>query len=158
MISTIKARRLLSAGGIVEYPQVTIDDDRVQSIESLTPADYERAPATHHFPGATLAPSYIDIHIHGCAGHDVMEATPDALDAIGVFLAGRGVGAYFPTTVTSSRDKTLRSLQGLATEIERLQRVEPRGATPLGIHLEGPFLSHLRRGAHIESLLEAPSV
>jgi N-acetylglucosamine-6-phosphate deacetylase len=158
MISTIKARRLLSSGGIVEYPQVTIEDDRVQSIESLTPADYERAPATHHFPGATLAPSYIDIHIHGCAGHDVMEATPDALDAIGVFLAGRGVGAYFPTTVTSSQDKTLRSLQGLATEIERLQRVVPRGATPLGIHLEGPFLSHLRRGAHTESLLEAPSI
>jgi N-acetylglucosamine-6-phosphate deacetylase len=68
IIRTIKARRLLSSGGIAEYPQGTIDDDRVQSIESLIRADYELAQATHHFPGATPAPSYIDIQIHGCTG------------------------------------------------------------------------------------------
>ena len=52
--------------------------------------------ATHRFPEATLVPAYVDIHIHGCAGHDVMEATPEALGAIGTYLASRGVGAYFP--------------------------------------------------------------
>ena len=48
-----------------------------------------------------------------------MEATPGALDAIGAYLAGRGVGAYFPTTVTSSTEETMRSLAGLAREIGR---------------------------------------
>jgi N-acetylglucosamine-6-phosphate deacetylase len=158
MISTIAARRLMNAGGAVEYPLVTIEEDCISHIESLTPSDHELVEATHRFPQATLVSAYVDIHIHGCAGHDVMEATPEALGTIGAYLASRGVGAYFPTTVTSPRDETMRSLAGLATEIERSSGVNHHGATPLGIHLEGPFLSHSKRGVHTDSLLEAPSI
>jgi N-acetylglucosamine-6-phosphate deacetylase len=156
MIGTIAARRLISAGGIVEYPLVHIEDGRISRIESLNPKDHARIQATSRFPEATLVPAYIDIHVHGCAGHDVMEATPEALGVIGGYLASRGVGAYFPTTVTSPRDETIRSLAGLAREIGR--NTAHGGATPLGIHLEGPFLSHLKRGVHTEALLEAPSI
>ena len=146
----------MGAGAVVEYPLVTVEDGRVSLIESLAASDPARAgAATYRFPEATLVPAYVDIHIHGCAGHDVMEATPDALGAIGTYLATRGVGGYFPTTVTSPRDETMRSLAGLTREIG--QHTEHRGATPLGIHLEGPFLSHLKRGVHTEALLEAPS-
>jgi len=158
MTSTIAARRLISAGGVVEYPLVSIEDGRVSRIESISGGDHERVTATHHFPEATLVPAYVDIHIHGCAGHDVMEATPEALNVIGSYLASRGVGAYFPTTVTSPRDETIRSLAGLAAEIGRGIKAGHRGATPLGIHLEGPFLSHLKRGVHTDALLEAPSI
>jgi N-acetylglucosamine-6-phosphate deacetylase len=158
MISTIAARRLMGAGGVVEYPLVTVEDGRLSRIESLTASQHESIGATHRFPEATLVPAYVDIHIHGCAGHDVMEATPEALDAIGAYLAGRGVGAYFPTTVTSPRDETMRSLAGLAIEIGRSPEVRRPHATPLGIHLEGPFLSHSKRGVHTDALLEAPSI
>jgi N-acetylglucosamine-6-phosphate deacetylase len=158
MISTITARRLVNAGQTVEYPLVTMDSGRIRTIEALTASDHQRVAATYSFPEATLAPSYIDIHIHGSAGHDVMEASPQALDAIGTYLATRGVGTYLPTTVTSPRDQTLRSLAGLATEIKRLQQTTPTGAVPFGIHLEGPFLSHCKRGVHTASLLEAPSI
>jgi N-acetylglucosamine-6-phosphate deacetylase len=142
----------------MEYPLVSVEDGRVSHIESLSAGDSERVEATHRFPEATLVPAYIDIHIHGCAGHDVMEATPEAFRAIGSYLASRGVGAYFPTTVTSSKEETIRSLARLATEIERGKEAHPGGATPLGIHLEGPFLSHLKRGVHTEALLEEPSI
>jgi N-acetylglucosamine-6-phosphate deacetylase len=158
MISTIAARQLISAGRTVDYPLLTVESGRISSIESLTLRDHEQVTATHHFPDATLVPSFIDIHVHGCSGHDVMEATPEALEVIGAYLASRGVGAYLPTTVTSPRDETLRSLAGLATQIKRLQHHTPTGATPLGIHLEGPFLSHRKRGVHTDSLLEAPSI
>jgi N-acetylglucosamine-6-phosphate deacetylase len=156
MIGTIAARQLLSADGAVEYPLISIEDGYIRSIESLSPTDHERVPATHRFPEATLVPAYVDIHIHGCAGHDVMDATPEALRAIGSYLASRGVGAYFPTTVTSSKDKTMRALASLAIEIGR--GPADGGATALGIHLEGPFLSPLKRGVHQEKLLEAPSI
>jgi N-acetylglucosamine-6-phosphate deacetylase len=158
MISTIAARRLVSAGMAVDYPLLHLEDGRISKIESLKQSDHERVEATHRFPDATLVPSYIDIHVHGCAGHDVMEATPEALGTIGAYLASRGVGAYFPTTVTSPQDETLRSLAGLATEIKQRGHGKPSGATPLGIHLEGPFLSHRKRGVHTEALLEAPSI
>jgi N-acetylglucosamine-6-phosphate deacetylase len=157
MISTIAARRLISAGMVVDYPLLHLEDGRISSIDALSQADHERVEATHRFPDATLVPSYIDIHVHGCAGHDVMEATPAALGVIGNYLATRGVGAYFPTTVTSTQDQTLRSLAGLATEIKQ-RHAAPTGAIPLGIHLEGPFLSHRKRGVHTEALLEAPSI
>jgi N-acetylglucosamine-6-phosphate deacetylase len=158
MIGTIAARRLISSGVVVEYPLVSVDDGRVSRIDSLSAKDHEHVAATHRFPEATLVPAYVDIHIHGCAGHDVMEATPDAFRAIGSYLAGRGVGAYFPTTVTSPREDTMGSLAGLAREIRRNAETEYRGATPLGIHLEGPFLSHSKRGVHTDSLLEPPSI
>ena len=158
MISTIVARRLIRASGVMEYPLISVEDGRVSRIESLGVGDYERLEATHRFPEATLVPAYVDIHIHGCAGHDVMEATPEAFSAIGSYLASRGVGAYFPTTVTSPKEETMRSLARLATEIERSKGADPGGATPLGIHLEGPFLSHLKRGVHTEALLEEPSI
>ncbi|MEO6804711.1 MAG: N-acetylglucosamine-6-phosphate deacetylase [Edaphobacter sp.] len=158
MIGTIAARQLMGADGIIEYPLISIEDGLILGIESLPAREHELVTASYRFPGATLIPAYIDIHIHGCAGHDVMEATPKALHAIGTYLASRGVGAYFPTTVTSSRDETMRSLSGLAAEIGRGSEIDYRGASPLGIHLEGPFLSHLKRGVHTDALLEAPSI
>lgn len=156
MISTIAARRLVGKSQVVEHPLVSVEDGRITRIESLTMEDHERFPATHRFPDAILVPAYIDIHIHGCAGHDVMEATPQALRAIGAYLTSRGVGAYFPTTVTSPRDEMMRSLAGVAAQIGR--DTPHRAATPLGIHLEGPFLSHKKRGVHTDALLEAPSI
>jgi N-acetylglucosamine-6-phosphate deacetylase len=159
MMNTIMARRLIDAGQTVEYPLVTVEDGRISKIEALGASDQRRGAATYCFPEATLAPSYVDIHMHGCAGHDVMEASPAALNAIGTYLATRGVGAYLATTVTSGRDEMLRSLAGIGAEIHRLERAaRVVGAVPIGIHLEGPFLSHRKRGVHTDSLLEAPSI
>jgi N-acetylglucosamine-6-phosphate deacetylase len=148
----------MGAGGAVEYPLVTVEDGRISRIETLTASEHESVAATHRFPEATLVPAYVDIHIHGCAGHDVMEATPEALRTIGAYLASRGVGAYFPTTVTSPREETVRSLAALAVEIGRSPEVGRHGATPLGIHLEGPFLSNSKRGVHTNALLEVPTI
>lgn len=112
-------------------------------------------PAGRHvdFPDCTLIPALFDVHIHGSGGHDAMEATDSALNHIGRFLAGRGVGAYFATTVTAPLDTLLRSLSGLA----KLLHTPLEGARPMGIHLEGPFLSPHKRGAHAESQLLTPS-
>ena len=66
-----------------------------------------------------LVPAYLNIHVHGAAGYDVMEGTPQALHAVGASLASHGVGGYYPTTVTSSTEETLRALDMIAGVIER---------------------------------------
>ena len=149
----LTAQRLLTPDRVVEKPAVAIEDGRIAAISSREEAEL---PAGQHveFPDCTLIPALFDVHIHGCGGHDAMEATEPALSHIGTFLARRGVGAYLATTVTAPLDTLLRSLHGLA----QLLRAPIDGARPLGIHLEGPFLSPHKRGAHAESQLLPPSV
>jgi N-acetylglucosamine-6-phosphate deacetylase len=108
---------------------------------------------------ATLAPGFVDLHIHGGAGHDVMEDNENALAAVESLLAQHGVTSYYPTTVTAPLDVTLRALEQLAKAIEKRKSVRlSKRARPLGIHLEGPFLSHVRRGVHLAEQLRVPSL
>jgi N-acetylglucosamine-6-phosphate deacetylase len=102
-----------------------------------------------------IAPGYVDIHIHGAAGHDVMQSSAAGRRAMGRFLAAHGVTAYLPTTVSAPLDTTLRALEDLAAAIQQPERCCARAA---GIHLEGPFLSHARCGVHMRENLAAPSV
>jgi N-acetylglucosamine-6-phosphate deacetylase len=108
---------------------------------------------------AVLAPGLIDIHIHGGSGHDVMESAPGALPAVERLLAEHGVSSYYPTTVTAPLDDILAALERLATAIEAAStgNESELRARPLGIHLEGPFLSHARRGVHPPESLLRPS-
>ena len=151
MTSTITARRLLRGDEILEYPQITIQDGHITSIVSR-----ERGNAADSYPRALLAPAYLNIHVHGAVGHDVMEGTPEALHKIAAALASHGVGGYYPTTVTSSTEETLRALDMIARVIEGDAQAD--GAVPLGIHLEGPFLCTAKRGVHTANLLMQPNI
>ncbi len=108
--------------------------------------------------GMSVVPGFVDVHIHGAGGHDVMEATEHALDAVAASGVRRGTTSLLATTVTASEEHICRSAEGIARYI-RAQHVghAPR-AEVLGIHFEGPFLNPARRGAHPSEWIAQPSL
>jgi N-acetylglucosamine-6-phosphate deacetylase len=150
MSTTLTARTLLTGSGQVNFPVITVEDGMIASIESGAPED-----AT-----GTLTTSFFDIHVHGARAHDFMTATQAEIATIGSFLASRGVAHYLPTTVTGPVDLTLRALESLADAIERpvLGSSDYPAALPVAIHLEGPFLSHVKRGAQPAASIREPDV
>jgi N-acetylglucosamine-6-phosphate deacetylase len=146
MLTKITARRLLTDAGQIEHPVVYVEDGKIVRIESGAETDSK----------VTLTAGFFDVHVHGAVSHDFMTATPDGITAAGKFLATRGVAHYLPTTVTGPIETTLRALETLASAIEGPQA--ECAAVPLGIHLEGPFISHKKRGVQPETFIEEPSV
>lgn len=139
---------------------ILVEGSRIVAVGSRTdihkPADAEFFDAGE----SVLTPGFIDLHVHGAGGHDVMEATPAALDTIAATLARRGTTSFVATTVTAPVEALCRSASGIASYIaERRGKHSSRGtyAEILGIHFEGPFISKARRGVHPEQWIAAPS-
>lgn len=159
MRTLLTAEKLWDGVSLLDRPAIEIEDGVVISIRSRAEGE---GPAPGiieaNYPGAILAPAFFDVHFHGAAGHDVMEASPEALSAIGALLASRGTSSFLATTVTAPLDATLRAVSGLAKRIEKPESMQKKNgpiARPIGIHLEGPFLSHAKRGVQpAEYLLE----
>ncbi len=139
--------RVLSGGRIVPKAQVLIEDGRIAAVgKDLTGGDALDAR------GALLAPGFVDLHIHGCAGDDVMDGG-DAVSRMAQWLARTGVTAFLPTTVCDSAERTRAALEG----VRRAMR-GAGGARVLGCHLEGPFLNAARKGAQPEQFVKSPSL
>jgi N-acetylglucosamine-6-phosphate deacetylase len=156
MRTVLTADRLWDGVRLLDSPLVSIEDGLIESISTRAEHELPGDARMIDFPGATLAPAFFDVHFHGAKGHDVMEATPEATSTIGDFLASHGTGSYLATTVTAPLDATLRSLAGLAKLVARPPG--PGQARLAGIHLEGPFLSHAKRGVQPAEHLLAPDI
>jgi N-acetylglucosamine-6-phosphate deacetylase len=105
----------------------------------------------------TAIPGFVDVHIHGAGGRDVMEGSAEALAGVSTTVARHGTTSFVATTVTASPEDTIRSVEGISHYISQQHETDDARAEVLGIHFEGPFLSPARPGVHPPEWLKLPS-
>jgi N-acetylglucosamine-6-phosphate deacetylase len=160
-LQAIFADRAFSPDKEILNPVVLVEGGRIVGMgnrdEIAVPAEAQRLDAQ----GLTIVPGFVDLHLHGAGGHDIMmEAGCEALAAITRSVAKRGTTSFVATTVTAGAADTCRAASGIADWIES-QNSKPRlvpQADVLGIHFEGPFISPARRGVHPLEHLAPPSL
>lgn len=105
--------------------------------------------------GDKLVPGFIDIHIHGSVGYDVMDGKDDSVKKISKSLPSEGTTSFLPTTITQSVENKYKALQTVA-RVHEAQVGD--GAEIVGIHLEGPFIAEKRAGAQPKEHIQAPNL
>ncbi len=151
-MNTDKPQRLLFTNAHIFTPSDVLqpgwlltEGRRIKLISAGRPPVFEDGYVTRLIdaPRLNLLPGFIDLHMHGACGLEVMDASPDGLQTIARFCAQHGVTAFLPTTWTASQEETSRALD-VVTE---LTGQVTGGATILGAHMEGPYLNAAKCGA-----------
>lgn len=131
-MQALKNVKLITETGITEGQAVIFDS----TISEVIP-DNRLNPGTQVIDGGGcfLAPGFIDLHIHGCAGYDTMDQDPQALSVIAANVVKTGVTAFLPTTMTMEYSRIVKALERI-----RNHTLAPGQAQILGCNLEGPFI------------------
>jgi N-acetylglucosamine-6-phosphate deacetylase len=153
----LHAARALTPTTEIPDAGILIRDGVIEAIAARQEMTLPSGAAEISAAGQTAIPGFIDVHIHGAGGHDVMEGTPEAMSVVAQTLARHGTTSFVATTVTASPDDTCRSVEGIAHYITQQFSALHTKAEVLGIHYEGPFINKARRGVHPAEWVQLPS-
>jgi N-acetylglucosamine-6-phosphate deacetylase len=149
---TVSAGTVLAGDRDLRPGYVVVEHGRIARVAGGAPP--AGAGSVLGFPAGTLIPGLIDLQVNGGAGVDCSRCGPGEYQVLGRYLAATGVTAYLPTIVSAPLEEMRRAAESAAAAMAR------GGPLPaiLGVHLEGPYLNPLRRGAHRSQDLRHPSV
>ena len=147
----LRNARLVLPERTAEDVSLLIQGDRITLILDPSSSQLQPADSVIDFAGLTVYPGFIDVHIHGAAGVDTMEANAADLRRVSRFLATQGVTGWLPTLVPAPEADYASALHAIALAISEEQagclRSQPVGARILGVHYEGPFVNSSQCGA-----------
>jgi len=154
MTILIKNVRYFNGECIVKDSSIAVSDTKIAQIfNGKQVSSLSKYDTVIEGQGKLLVPGFIDIHLHGCSGCDVMDGTVGSIEKIADTLAKNGTTSFLPTTVTMSPQTTQRAISIVRSCINGRT-----GANILGVHLEGPFINKARKGAQNENYILEPSV
>jgi N-acetylgalactosamine-6-phosphate deacetylase len=139
----LKAKQVFCEHGIKEQHYVLVENGLIQTVDVIADANIPIVDLAEY----TLMPGFLDLHIHGREGCDVMDARRESIETISSSLAKHGVVGFLATTVTSTWDNTLAAF----TTIGNAFHDQPSGAQVLGAYNEGLFFTEDHKGAHDEA-------
>ncbi len=158
MTNADASRPLAFTHARVITPEVEIEDGTVVLAGGrIAQADADPPPPeaeTRDLRGLIVAPGFIDLHVHGGGGFSLASDDPEQIRSYARWVVSTGVTSFLVTSVGADRDHLLRRIR---TALPSMDGV-PQGAQPLGIHLEGPFLSPDRPGAFPLGWLRPPDI
>jgi N-acetylglucosamine-6-phosphate deacetylase len=142
--------RLITGDRILANGSLLIKEGRITAI---APGDIE-APEALVIDAREnyISPGFIDLHVHGGAGHDFMDNTVDAFLQIAKMHASCGTTAMFPTTLTGPTEEIIQTLD----TYEKACPLNESGAQFMGLHLEGPYFAMNQRGAQDPKWIRDP--
>jgi len=152
----LRSGRVLTPLGWLAGADILVREGRLVAIGHDLAAQAGDAPHVD-LSGHIVAPGFVDLHVHGALGHDVMDATMGGLGRLLAYHAAGGTTALLATTATSARHDLVAALECLR-QAQREQADGPAtGAQLLGAHVEGPYLSPTKPGCHLRQYLRDPN-
>ncbi len=147
----IKNASVYTENGIFLTKDIYISGDRfTECEEQVRDAQVIDASGCYAIPGLT------DIHFHGCMGYDFCDGTREAIDAMAAYEASVGVTNIVPATMTLSEEMLLDICQTARAYKE--EGIQEKKARFHGINMEGPFVSHAKKGAQNGAYIQTPSL
>ena len=127
-----------------------------ETITGIVNPDEARADEIIDADGAYVAPGLIDTHIHGYMGDDASDGDADGLRRMAIRLAGNGVTAFLPTTMTVPRETLEKAFEQIREVMAESREPGFAGAEIAGCHAEGPFINPARTGAQSPEAIRPP--